>query len=324
MENLQLFKKHIVNFNTTNNNAEFSKIVKLLPEIEFTFVSAKNAIDLTFTDKLSTDFVHTDNKNLKFLIAFTDDEELVHFDNAAKMKADIFDCIDFFEASVVDGLFINPFSNNCKLYIKSSTLVNEIAPFLLRNKAIKAIDNANTDEKLLTKGSLIMQAKTIPTEFFDNPEAFIHDLQNDKEELIKKHLMISQIFACRQQDTIENLTAEKKIKERLDRVLIEKGKSFVPDDYFVVNVSDESPKMLILDFPIDMQASPFWGRFYFMRGNNDISAIYTIEVNKNKSIIGEIDHKCNFKYAAVVNNNSFDESKKILELFNRKLTVNSQ
>ena len=322
MEDLQLFKSHIINFNTTRDNAEFSKIVKLLPEIKFTFASTKSVINSTLTDKLSLDFVHTDKNNLKFLIAFTDDEKSILSDDTARMEADIFDCIDFFEASVADGLYINPFSSNCKLYIKSSILVNEIAPFLLRNRALKAIEDANTDEKLLTRGSLIMQTKTIPAEFFNNSDAFIHDLQNNKEELIRKHLMISQVFACRQQDAIEKLTDEKQAKERVDRVLVERGKRFVADDYFVVNVSDESPKMQILDFPIDMQTSPFFLRLYFMRGNNNINAIYTVEVNKNKSIIGEINHECKFKYVATVDNNSFDESKKILELFNKKLTIN--
>ena len=174
----------------------------------------------------------------------------------------------------------------------------------------------DNDNKLLYNGTHMMQFNTIPVEYFTDPEKFIDALKTDKGEFLKKHLMISQLMACRQQDKLDGIEDENLKRERADRVMIAKGKEFYPDLYLFIPISDEYPKMYILAFPPELQAPALCKRMYFLIGENSRAALYTIETSENKPFLCEITEKrTHINYGEIKDDSVFEDTKRVLELF---------
>ncbi len=318
-------KKSIALFNRTKNQEDFNNIIPALVNARLNLaVSTENlknsgntSAALMKNAEFYGVFMRTQRRNASYLVAFTDEEEMRKGGQVLTLSMGIKEYCEAFENTNANGILVNPFSKEYGLFLSRNMVVNEMLPAVRRAAAIKGAETGSSDGKLLYQGSYFMEFKTLPAEFFKDSGVFVDELLNNKEEFIKRHLMMSQLMVCRKQDEIDGITGEKLKRERADRVMIAKGRAFSADDYFFTAVSEDYPKMYMLDFPPQMQIPVLCKRIYFVIGANGKKAVYTVEASYNgKQFLGEIARDyTHANLGEIAADSPFDETKRILELF---------
>lgn len=318
-------KRHIAQFNKTQSANDFNSLVPALVNARLQFsVGVENLHNSGNADAALMKnaefygvFLRTSHGGESYMVAFTDEAEMRKGSVVCTLSLGMTEYCTMFENTDADGIIINPFSKEHTLFLSRAMIMEEMLPAVKAANAKKSYEDGDGDAKAIYNGTYNMQFRTLPSEFFGNPQAFIDNLKNDKEEFLKKHLMVSQLLVCRSQDESEGITDEKFIKERTDRIMIAKGKAYRPDDYFFTTVSEETPKLYILEFPHYMQTPVLCRRMYFIIGENGKAAVYTIEASYNsKQFLCAIDSKLNHRnYGEIASDSAFEETKKVLEMF---------
>lgn len=321
-------KKGITQYNKTGNQKDFDKLIPNLVSARLLMSVAveqlKNvgnaSAELMKNSEFCGVFLRTKYKSKSYLVAFTDEAEMRKGQTVCTLSLGMKEYCEMLENTDAEGIIINPFSRDAILLLSRELVLNDMLPAVRQVAAMRSAQEGDDDGRILYNGSRMMQFNTIPAEFFKDPDAFVNGLKTDKENLLRKHLMVSQLLACNQQDKLDGLEDKELKKERADRIMIAKGKSFDPSLYFFNEISEEYPKMYMLDFPPQMQVPVLCKRMYFLIGENDKKAVYTVEASyNNKQFLCEItENRVHNNYGETQSDSAFEETKRILELFGEK------